>query len=436
MREARRPFLRAVRAVEAACPAVRARQALSLLAPGLVGREDRESAEPLPFGRRRFEPPRQRGERPAHRPTRDVLGSKELGYLLPERAGLPRAALVRCRLPYEVETLRRPRAGRVEEVAIAGDGVGAAQARPEAPPLVVVDERRRRRAPRKAPLFEAEDEDVLEAAGACSHEVEHRNPAGVGGARLAHHCALEGGEDVLARDRLGEALPALELGEHAAAPFVGTEVVAGVLVGRRALQAVGGPQHADRELTNRLDRRGGRAERVERRETRFAECLELLLDPLGPRDRAAAQPALDEVHAAAPEPGVGRPQVPEELAPVGRRRPGKPEQGQHRLSVPGLAEAERRVDGVRDAERAKRSLDRAPPALERRDDDADLRGRGTATQKRKHLLADELERASGPGTLEEADGAFDRRRLISLVRRRAHARRRRAPGERPRRTAG
>src|SRR5918994_604627 len=323
-------------AVEPPLPAVRARERVGLVTPSLLGGEDRERAEPL----------------------------------------------------------GRPRAGGVEEIAVTRDRVGAAQARTETPALVVVEERGRRRAPRQRPLLQAEDEHVLEPARACAHEVDHLNTAGLRRRRLPHLRPFECRDEVFAGDVLGDSLPGFEIVQYPAAAFVGAKIVARVLVGRRAVEAVGGAEHRHRQLTHRLEWRGSGSHRVQSGQTRLAERFQLLLDSPGRGDRTATKPALDEVDAAA-------------LGPA----PGKAKQRQQGLPVGGLAEAPLclGIDRVGDTESPERGLDRAPPALERRHDDADFSRRGSGAEELENLLADELERASRTRAIEEADGTLDPR---------------------------
>src|SRR4029453_19178922 len=159
-----RPPQRGVRTIELALPAVGASQRVCLLAAVRIRGEDRERPQPLSLARPRLEPPRQRRERTAGRPAGDVFRQEEAGDLLPERARLPRAPFVGGTLPDEMEALRRPRAGGVEEVPVAGDDVSTPQAGAETPAFVVAQERRGGRAGRGPPPLEAEDEHALEPA--------------------------------------------------------------------------------------------------------------------------------------------------------------------------------------------------------------------------------------------------------------------------------
>ena len=115
----RRPRERPAGPVETALPAVCARQRGSFA--GIRRRERAQRPEPLALGRRLIQPPGERGERPPLRPPGDVLGAVERAHLVPERARLPRRALVACRLTDEVEALGRASARGVEEEALARD---------------------------------------------------------------------------------------------------------------------------------------------------------------------------------------------------------------------------------------------------------------------------------------------------------------------------
>ena len=80
------------------------------------------------------------------------------------------------------------------------------------------------------------------------------------------------------------------------------------------------------------------------------------------------------------------------------------------------AEANPRLDRVRDAEPAENGLERCAPLLDRRRDQRDLLGRRAAADQRDQLLADELERPAGTGAFEEAERGIEvgrrRRRLL------------------------
>src|SRR5439155_19029572 len=123
----RRPRERPTRSLETALPAVRTRERGRFA--GIRRGERAQRPEPLAIGRRLVQPPGERGERPPLCPPGDLVVREERAHLVPERARLPRRALVAGRLADEVETLRRSSARRVEEEALARHGVGLDQAR-------------------------------------------------------------------------------------------------------------------------------------------------------------------------------------------------------------------------------------------------------------------------------------------------------------------
>ena len=126
--EARVAPEREPRALEAARPPVgvgeRERELGRLVARR---REPRQGAQPLALGRGRLDRPGELGERPAAGRALDVLRQERRRGLLPERARLERAAVVRRGLTDEVEPPDRAGAGGVEEVAVAADRVRAAR---------------------------------------------------------------------------------------------------------------------------------------------------------------------------------------------------------------------------------------------------------------------------------------------------------------------
>jgi hypothetical protein len=81
------------------------------------------------------------------------------------------------------------------------------------------------------------------------------------------------------------------------------------------------------------------------------------------------------------------------------------------VTVCRIAESRPALDGVRNAERPERRLERRAQALERRHDHRDRLRRDAVADQAQDLLADELERAPRAGSLEPADGAFQLRRL-------------------------
>ena len=143
---------------------------------------------------------------------RTSSGGKSRGGLVPERAALPRRAVVARRLAHEVEPPRRARARRVEEVAVARDLVRLDEPRlAERPARVVVEERGSLRPPWERSLLEPEQEDDFEAARARAEEVEHRDAARLSSVRPADGRALERADDLLGGERAADREPAFEL---------------------------------------------------------------------------------------------------------------------------------------------------------------------------------------------------------------------------------
>src|SRR5439155_24218369 len=146
-----------------------------------------KGARPQTFPVRRcpFQRPCERGQRAAARPTRDVVLWKDGLQLVPERARLPGAALVRRGLAHEIEPPARACARGVEEVAVACDLIRSrqpgARALVEIAACVVAEERRLVTAARETSLLQPEEEHHLESAGARPQEVEHSDPSGFGG---------------------------------------------------------------------------------------------------------------------------------------------------------------------------------------------------------------------------------------------------------------
>ena len=190
----------ATRALEPPLPAVGTGEPLGRL--GIVGGELGERSQPLALGRRVLQRPGQRRERTSARPARDVVAVEERPGLVPEGARLARAAVVVGGLAHEIEPLRGPRAGGVEEVAVERHRVGPNQPRAlflvERATRVVVEERRAGGTARQAPLLQAEHEDRVEAARAGAPQVDHRDAAGVVPGPAPKHGTLDRRDDVLA----------------------------------------------------------------------------------------------------------------------------------------------------------------------------------------------------------------------------------------------
>src|SRR5919201_3496515 len=251
MREPRGPLERDGRPLEPSVPAVCARQRTSGLRFG--GCKGGEGADALAVARRRLEWPRERRERTAPRPALDVVGCVEPAYFVPERACFAGGAVVSGRLPDEVEPPRRPRADGVEEVAVAGDRVGAEEPAAARGALelglpLLVEERGGRGAARQPSLLDPQDEDDLETSRARSEEVEDGDPARFSCAPEANGCVLEQPHDLLASELAAEVAPAVELSGGAGHAPLGAQVESSLLARRRLLEAGGRAGHRAREV--------------------------------------------------------------------------------------------------------------------------------------------------------------------------------------------
>ena len=410
--EARRALGGRSRSLEPPLPVVRARDRLGL--GPVAGREPGQRPQALALRRRLLDRPGEMRERALRRRTPHVVRVEAGARFVPERARLPRRALVGGRLADEVEPLRRPRAGGVEEVALARDRVGPLQARlageVELAAGFVVEERRGGRTPGQAALLQTEHEDDLVAAAARPHQVDHVDAAGLLRAGEPDLGALERGDDVLAGELASERRPRVELVGQLERGLVRAQVERRLLARRRRVEAVRGAEHERREDADGLDGRGGGPQRLERRQRLAAQLRDDLLDALVPRDRAPAQPPFEVVGMRTGDPGVRRAEEAEELAPSAAV-PVVVEQPEQRLAERRSVEPEAPFDRVGDAERAECGLDRAPVALQRGDDERDLLGRGAGAEQREQLLGHELERASRAGALEEAHRTLERRRV-------------------------
>jgi hypothetical protein len=115
-------------ALELTLPAVRGGQRLGVRR--LRHGKQRERTQSFALRRRGLQLPRELGERPPACPAPHILVLEERDDLVPERARLARAALVGRCLTHERQPTGRSRAGRVEEVPLALDRVGAHKAGP------------------------------------------------------------------------------------------------------------------------------------------------------------------------------------------------------------------------------------------------------------------------------------------------------------------
>src|SRR5581483_2999460 len=415
MRHPRRALERSERALEPPLPRVRTRE--SRRSAGVPRCEPGERAQPLALGGRVVDRPRERGERPPPGPAAHVVRIEQRLHLLPERAGLARRAVVRCRLPHEVEPVEGARARGVEEVAVAAHRIGPLEARAalvEQTARVVVEERRRRAAARQAPLLEPEHEDDVEASRARAREVEHGDAPGLVAAERPERVTIEHRDDVLPRELARQRAPALELGEDTRHVLVRAQVEARRLADRRLLEPVRVAQHPRGEGAHRPDGVVGAPQLRNRRKRATVQFLALDDDTLGRPNGAPPQPPLDEVDRAALDARERRAQEREELA-TPAVEPRETQQREQRMPERRLRDAHLAVDRVRHAERAERRLERRAQAVDARTDDADALGRGPRAQQLEQLLADELERTARTSTLEEAHRTVERDRLALHV---------------------
>src|SRR3989454_1360857 len=412
MREPCGPVEGTERPRQAAVPAVRDRNRFR--GRHVVCGAQRDGAQAFALRRSVLERPRELGQWAAARPACDVVLGEDGLDLVPERAGLARAAVVGGSLAYEIDALARTRARRVEEVAVARDLIGSRQPRVGAPvevaARVVAEERGLVAAARQAPLLQPEQEHDLEAARASAQQVDHGDTSRLAGRGTADLGALDCRDELLWRKRPIELAPAAQLAEQSHDGVVGANVLPRELADRRRLEPIRGAQHGRGEAGDRVERSRRGAQRFEDRERlTVAQTDRLLLDALGRIDRTTTQPALEEVDVLARQTRVGRTQERVEVATVSTE-PGKPQQAQERLAVRRLVEPCVRLERVWDAERPECCFEGRLPALERRAHDPDLFRRDAGPDQREQLLADELERPALAGALEEPDGSVDRRR--------------------------
>ena len=191
-----------------------------------------------------------------------------------------------------------------------------------------------------------------------------------------------------------------------------------MLAHRRGLDAVRGANHRACQRLHRVERRRSRPQRLEHRQRlAVAEPHGLLLDPFRRLDGASAQAPLEEVDVLPREARVGRAEEGVEVA-AAAAEPREPQDAEQRLPEWNPVEARVGLERIRDPERPERRLERRLPALERGADDPDLFRRHAGAQEREQLVADDLESTARPGSLEEAKGTADRRRIRIVIRRR------------------
>src|SRR5512132_395436 len=309
MREPGRPFEGPQRTVELAFPAVRLGQSMR----GLLvdGNERGQRAQTLPVGGSLLDRPGEGGERPSRRRPAHVVLCEEAAHLVPEGARFTRPALVVRRLADEIEPPRGPRAGRVEEVAVALNRVRPrqprpAQARVELARRFLVEKRRALAPARQPALFEAEDEDDLVAPCAGAQKVDDVDPARFSSTGSADLGALQRGHDLVGSQRTAEREPALELTDQPVKGLERPEILARLLADRRRLESVGGTEHEASKVEQSGERRLSLAEELERRQRMAVpEPHRFLLGALAGLDGAAPEPALDPVDARSGEARIG-----------------------------------------------------------------------------------------------------------------------------------
>ena len=171
---------------------------------------------------------------------------------------------------------------------------------------------------------------------------------------------------------------------------------------------MGAAQHRPAEHPHGFDGRFGRADLVDDGERLPAQRDDALLD-LG-ADAKAAQATLEVVGMRAGEARVRRAQEPEEIA-AAARLPQEAERGEQRVAERRLPQPDAALDRVGHARCGEHGLERRPQPVDRRADERDGLRRGAVAQEAEHLGRDELERAARARRFQEANGAFERRRI-------------------------
>ena len=299
MADRRRPRERPPGAAELALPAVRERERVGLAR--IVGREAGERPQPLALGRSGLDRPGQPGERPPRRVPAHVVRVEELADGLPERARLARRAVVRGGLAHERQQPPRPRAGGVEEIAVAARSVGPLQ--PGAA--------RRRRAPGASRRRRTATSGARRGSDPCSRPITKTASKLRVRARVRSSTATRPGSPAasprtVARSRaertssawIGDAGLAqpLELVEDPAGGVGGAEVaLRGRRHGRRA-EPVGVAQHRVHDRARGRERLVLRGDELEHRQRAPGAQLRRLLDrAVAAEHGPPAQAALEEV---------------------------------------------------------------------------------------------------------------------------------------------
>src|SRR5438034_783788 len=311
-------------------------------------RERGQGAESLALGRRGLDPPRELRQWTALRPASDVVGVEEGAGLVPERARLAGRAVVGRRLAHEVEPARRPRARRVEEVALARDRVrsgrpAAARRLVDRAALLVREERRALLAAREAALLEAEYEGDLGSARSRAREVGDGDAARLVAAGEPKRGPVEGAVQLLAGERAAEVDPRLQLVEQVVHGPMSAQVEDRVRADGRRLEPVCGANHRADERPHGCERLSLRAERIEHAQWLPAQLERLLDDPRRLADGPPAEPTLEVVDVGAGQPGERGTQEAIEVVPPAVQ-PLEAQEREQRLAERGLADPDPALD--------------------------------------------------------------------------------------------
>ena len=334
--------------------------------------------------------------------------------VLPERARLARCSLVPGRLAHENEALRSARAGRIEEVAVARDGVGPLETSTQLPPDVVAQERRRPRASRKRSLLEAENEDHVEVPGPRALVIENGDASRRGAVRR-YARPFQRRDDVLRVDSNAGVRESAQLVERAFCRSVCARVDAGVVDRRGRVEPPCVSHHDVREATRCSNSVVLVSERDECRNGRTTEALALLLDAGRVGDGTAPEAPLHEVDGTTLEPRERRAQEREQIAPPATE-PGVPKHRGERAAERRVPEASSMLDRVRHVKLREGRLERRAPAVGGLAHNGDTLGSHPATQQRCELARKQLDGAACSCPLEEADGTVEWRSWFRVVR--------------------
>ena len=170
----------------------------------------------------------------------------------------------------------------------------------------------------------------------------------------------------------------------------------------RRVEAVRGADHRTDERANRIQRVGLVPERVEHAKRLAAQLQRLLHHPRRVADPAPAQPPFEVVDVGARQPGEGRAQEAVQIVPTAGE-PVEAQEREQRLAERRLADPEPALDRVRHVERRQCGLELCALAFDARADEKDLLGLRAGSDQLQHLVRDELERAAGSRSFEEAD---------------------------------